>query len=131
MLNMFKNYDDEYEEILTFLTDVWRFKPEYSKLFLDRYKKKIGKKLTKEKSRLEDDDDDWIVQDYIVNALILQAHEAFCIEIRAGYIRNPKIEKVIFAILWNKSDLLPDHFKEPFKELQEKKHPNIYEEVFS
>lgn len=69
MLNMFKNYDDEYEEILTFLTDAWRFKPEYSKLFLDRYKKKIGKKLTKEKSRLEDDD--WIVQDYIVNALIL------------------------------------------------------------
>ncbi|MDA9208781.1 hypothetical protein N9P03_01090 [bacterium] len=45
------------------------------------------------------------------------------------YLRLTIIQ--LFAHWKNKSDLLPDHFKEPFKELQEKKHPNIYEEVFS
>ena len=50
----FKSYNDEYRELLSFLTDNWEMEKPYAQAFMDTYKRNIGRMFAacrKKKSR--------------------------------------------------------------------------------
>ena len=50
-MSWFKSYDEEYKELFSHLTGRWEMKPHYARVFLDAYKKSIGKILSNGKKR--------------------------------------------------------------------------------
>ena len=142
-MGLFDTYDVEYRELLGFLTDDWRMKPQFSRAFLDTYKKSIGKIFAKGKkqlAKLENHPDPSVRLSLIANmgqehsfALVGQAYQAYMTDLRRGRHVGTDVEKAIWAILSNRSDLVGD-LDRPFEKYIDdnfkKKFPNLFDEVF-
>ena len=138
-----KTYDEEYRELHSHLTEEWEMKPQYAQAFLDAYKKSIGKMLAKGKKRssrvLESADPAArlfhvaYVEDHNF-ALVAQAYRAYMSDLRRGRHVGTSVEKTIWAILVNRSDLL-EALDRPFSmyisESHEEMFPALFGEVFS
>lgn len=144
MFGFGKSYDEEYLEMYEFLTQDWEMKPEYAKPFLTEYKKKIGKILVEGKKRLQmmenSSDPETRLMSYAnlgqapVFALVAQAYNAYMGDLRRGKHVGTPIEKTIWAILSNRSDLVDDidkAFGKWIYEKHEEKFPGLFEEVFT
>ena len=142
-MGFFDTYDAEHEELLEFLTDNWNMKPRFSKAFLDTYKKSVGKifaKGKKQMAQLENHPDPGVRLSLIANmgqeqsfALVAQAYQAYMADLRRGRHVGTDIEKAIWTILSNRSDLVGDldrPFAKYIDDNQEKKFPNLFDEVF-
>ncbi len=139
-----KSYDDEYLELYEYLTQQWQMKPEYAKSFLNAYKKSIGKLFSSGKERMEmlesSSDPEMrllryanLGQEYDY-ALVGQAYQAYMGDLRRGKHVDTPVEKTIWAILANRSDLveaLDRAFARWIDEKQEEKFPGLFEEVFN
>ena len=144
MLGFFKSYDEEYLELYEYLTQEWAMKAEYAKPFLNTYKKDIGKKLFEGKKRmaiLENSSDPEARLISIANsgqeydfALVGQAYQAYMVDLRRGHHVGTPIEKTIWAILANRSDLVDTVDRALGKWIFEKyneKFPGLFKEVFN
>lgn len=143
MLGFGKSYDDEYLELYEYLTQRWKMKPEYAKPFLNTYKKSIGKIFSQEKKRMEilenSSDPEMrlmrhanLGQEYDF-ALVGQAYHAYMDDLRRGRHVGTPVEKTIWAILSNRSDLietLDRAFATWIGEKHEEKFPGLFDEVF-
>ncbi|MFQ2771212.1 hypothetical protein ACK3Y4_10820 [Aeromonas caviae] len=145
MFGLFKSFDDEYLELYEYLTQDWGMRPEYAKPFLTTYKKSVGKRLhllKKQNDKLLNSKTPGstllaIAQfgagDEQVYALVVQAHWAYMNDLRRGKHVGTNVEKTIWAILTNRSDLV-EQVDRPFAKYIEKtsqeKYPSLFEEVF-
>lgn len=143
MISLFKSYDEEYLELYEYLTQDWRMKPGYAKAFLTEYKKSIGKILAEGKKRMaackESGDSEELLlamanigQEYPF-ALVAQAYYAYMGDLRRGKHVGTAIEKTIWAILYNRSDLLSEIDKPMEKwidDQSDEKFPGLFGEVF-
>lgn len=143
MFGFGKSYDDEYLELYEYLTQNWEMKPSYAKAFLNAYKKSIGKIFSNGKERMEmleksSDPEMRLVryanlgQEYDF-ALVGQAYQAYMGDLRRGKHVGTSVEKTIWAILSNRSDLLEETDRALAKFIcakQDEKHPGLFAEVF-
>lgn len=141
-MRWFKSYDEEHAELFSHLTENWEMKPLYARAFLNAYKKSIGKMFSEGKirsSRLRQNPDPALslfAMAYIDDrdfALVGQAHRAYMTDLRRGKHVGTTVEKAIWAILANRSDLVEDLdrlFSEYIDDTHEKKFPGLFDEVF-
>ncbi len=141
-MSWFKSYDKEYEELFSRLTERWEMKPHYARAFLDAYKRSIGKVLSsgkKRMSKLHESTDPSVRLFAFVNAdshdlaLVGQAYTAYMTDLRRGKHVGTDVEKAIWAILANRSDLFSDAdrlFSEYINETHEERFPRLFDEVF-
>lgn len=143
MFGFGKSYDDEYLELYEHLTQLRGMKPAYAKSFLNAYKKSIGKMFVQGKKRLEGLK---IVSDVEMEimrmlhpghecdlVLVEQAYAAYLLDLRHGKHVGTQVEKAVWAILYNKLDLVLSFdkaFANYIQENQEKEFPGLFEEVF-
>ena len=150
-MGILNSYQDEYEEFYDRLVDDWEMKPRYAMAFLTAYKRKLGKKLNRGRRKasqllknpnpeidktlgplgstiaalnLEDPD----------LLLVSQAYEGYMTDLRRRKFVGTDVEKAIWAILSNRSDLFEDHdpqFASYVASNQERVFPNLYKEVFA
>lgn len=143
MFGFGKSYDEEYLELYEYLTQQWNMKPDFAKPFLTEYKKSIGKIFSKGKKRmnaLENSTNAEIRLMRFANlgqeydyALVGQAYQAYKGDLRRGRHIGTSIEKAIWAILSNRSDLvegLDKAFASWIDEKQEERFPGLFDEVF-
>lgn len=143
MFGFGKSYDDEYLELYEYMTREWEMKPDYAKPFLNAYKKSIGKIYSKGKERMEMLENSSnpelrlmryanLGQEYDY-ALVGQAYQAYMGDLRRGKHVGTPVEKTIWAILANRSDLvetIDKAFANWIDEKQEEKFPELFEQVF-
>lgn len=143
MFGILKSYDEEYLELYEYLTQDWKMKSEYSKAFLNTYKKSIGKILAQGKRRMSMLENSSDPEARIIGfanlgeettfALVGQAYYAYMGDLRRGKHVGTPVELAIWAILSNRSDLVQTidrAFGEYIQEKHEERFPNLYEEVF-
>jgi hypothetical protein len=143
MFGFGKSYDDEYLELYEHLTQQWGMKPDYAKSFLNAYKKSIGKMFVQGKERLKklenvSDTETKIMR--LLNpgyecdlVLVEQAYAAYFRGLRNGKHVGSPVEKAIWAILYNKLELVSSFdktFANYIEKNQEKEFPRLFEEVF-
>ena len=142
-MGIFSSYDSEYRELLEYLLDDWKMKPRFAESFLSTYKRSIGKIFQKGKKRMaqmENHPDPSVrlamfasmgqEQSY---ALVGQAYQAYMTDLRRGRHVGTDIEKAIWAILSNRSDLVGEidrAFEKYIDEHYEDKFPDLFDEVF-
>lgn len=141
-MSWFKSYDEEYEELFSHLTRRWEMKPHYARAFLNAYKKSIGKIFFNGKKRLSQlhENSDPAVRLFAYThmdshdlALVGQAYSAYMADLRRGKHIGTDVEKVIWAILANRSDLVADGdrlFSEYIGDTHEERFPGLLDEVF-
>ena len=141
-MSWFKSYDKEYEELFSHLTERWEMKPYYATAFLDAYKRSIGKVLFSGKKRISQlhESADPSVRLFAFTdmdshdlALVGQAYTAYMADLRRGKHVGTDVEKAIWAILANRSDLISDAdrlFSEYINETHEERFPRLFNEVF-
>jgi len=147
LMGLFKSFDAEYRELYKHLTEDWCMKPDYAKPFLDAYKKSVGKMLSKGRKRMSQpmpQHTDFphlqaalsgttdFGQDYNF-AIVGQAYQAYMRDLRRGKYVGTVVEKTIWAILSNRSDLvglLDRPFEKYVDKKQEELFPNLLEDVF-
>lgn len=142
-MSWFSSYDDEYAELLVHLTEHWQMKASYASAFLIAYKKSVGKMLSKGKKRSSQlrgssnpearlfafahiDDHDF--------AIVGQAYRAYMADLRRGRHVGTPIERAIWAILANRTDLLEDldkGFANYIEENWDQEFPTLFEDVYS
>jgi len=143
MFGFFKSYNDEYLELYEYMTQNWEMKPKYAKLFLNTYKKSIGKIFSTGKKRMEALENSADPETRLLaiasgghdheNALVSQAYKAYMTDLRRGTHVGTPVELAIWAILSNRSDLvgiIDRAFEIWIYENHEKKFPDLFEEVF-
>ena len=138
-----KSYDEEYVGLLRHLTDHWEMEPYYAKAFLGTYKKSIGKMLAKGRARSErlrnslDPEASLMAFTLAADedlALVGQAYQAYMSDLRRGRHIGTDVEKAIWAILVNRSDLVSDldkGFGNYIAENHEQEFPRLLDEVFT
>ena len=138
----FKSYDAEYRELLSFLVDNWEMKKPYAQAFLDTYKRKIGRMVVAGRKKAEQlQSTDSGLEGIMIaldledpnTVLVCQTYLAYMKDLRRGKFVGSIIEKAIWAILANRSDLLENldaFFAEYISDEHEKKFPRLFEEVF-
>ena len=118
-------------------------KPAYAKPFMDAYRKSVGKKLANGRRQMEKHmgSDDPVLSlaafanlgQELDNSLVAQAYEAYMSDLRRGRLVGTPVEKAIWAILYNRSDLI-EAIDRPFqKYINEKcdeKFPRLLDEAF-
>ena len=143
VLGFGKTYDDEFLELYGYLTQQWEMKPGYAKPFLTAYKKSIGKIFSKGNARMASLEASQnpearllryanLGQEYDF-ALVGQAYYAYMGDLRRGRHVGTPVEKAIWAILANRSDLvasLDNAFARWIDEKHEEKFPGLFAEVF-
>ena len=141
-MSWFRSYDAEYRELLSLLVDNWEMKKPYAQAFLDTYKKNIGRMFASGKKKAEQ----LRVKDSGLEGTVLaldfedpniivvcQAYLAYMNDLRRGKFVGSIVEKAIWAILANRSDLLENIdklFSEYIFEEHGEKFPRLFEEVF-
>lgn len=143
MFGVFKSYDNEYIELYDYLTREWKMNQRYAQNFLTAYKKSIGKILSDGKRRMEmleksADPEHRMMRmanlgEEYPYALVGQAYNAYMTDLRHGKYHETEIEKAIWAILINRSDLvetLDRGFAGWLERNHEEKFPDLFEEVF-
>lgn len=143
MFGFGKSYDEEYLELYDHLTKQRGMRSDYAKSFLNTYKKSIGKMFIQGKKRLEalekvSGSEAKIMR--ILNpgyecdlVLVEQAYAAYFQDLRHGKHVGTQIEKAIWAILYNKLDLVLSFdktFANYIQENHEKEFPGLYRDVF-
>ena len=151
-MGLFNSYDKEYEELYSYLTehDGWEMKPRYAKAFLEAYKKPLGKKLRKGRKAASDILNKgpgfesifgpfsstmiaFELQDHEV-VIVAQAYMAYMADLRRDKHVGTDVEKAIWAILSNGSDLLDSidsGLHQYIQEIEAEKFPDLYEDVLS
>ena len=139
-MSWFNSYDKEFSELFSHLSEEWQMKPYYcAKAFLDTYKKDIGKMFSKGQKRMSQLRDSSPLSFFALGleapdlALVGQAYKAFMVDLRRGRHIGTSVEKAIWAILANRSDLvdgLDRGFSSYIDETYEEMFPELFEEVF-
>ena len=142
-MGLFSSYDSEFRELLEYLTDNWQMKSRFAEAFLNTYKKSIGKifaKGKKDMARVADHPDPSVRLAMFASigqehsyALVGQAYQAYMTDLRRGRYVGTDIEKAIWAILSNRSDLVGEidrMFENYIDKNYDNKFPNLYDEVF-
>ena len=141
-MTWFESYDGEYGELFSYLTENWGMKPHYARAFLGAYKKSIGKMLPKGKRRSAQLRESsypgvrlfaFAYMDDQSFALVRQAYKAYKADLRRGKHVGTAVEKAIWAILANRSDLVADLdalFSKYICETHEERFPGLFDEVF-
>ena len=133
------SYNEEYHELLCHLTKEWGMKPRYAQAFLSSYKKSIGKILSRVKERssllLEGDNPEMRLFavayiDYHDLAIFGQAHRAYLNDLRSGKHVGTSVEKAIWAILANRSDLLED-IDQPLSKYVEESYEDMFPDLLA
>lgn len=115
-------------------------KPHYATAFLDTYKKDIGKMFSKGQKRMSQLRDSSPLSFFALGldspdlVLVGQAYQAYMIDLRHGRHIGSSVEKAIWAILANRSDLvegLDRGFSNYIDETYEEMFPELFEEVFN
>lgn len=143
MFGLFKSYDEEYLELYEFLTQQWCMKPEYARSFLTAYKKSIGKLFVQGKQRMEamerDPSPDVRLARYAMIgeeygfAIVGQAYNAFKGDLPTGKHIGTPVQKAVWAILANQSDLVKivdPQLAASIRERLGEKLPALLSEVF-
>lgn len=143
MFGLFKSYDAEYFELFEYLTRQWKMKPEYAEQFLKAYKKSIGKIYSRGKKRMQMLANSSNPQERMARylslgeehdyALVGQAYKSYMSDLKRGRHIGSPIEKVIWAILVNRSDLvksLDGGFSDWIERKHEEKFPDLFDDVF-
>ena len=143
MFGLFKSYDDEYLELYEYMTQNWEMKPEYAKIFLNTYKKSVGKMFSTGKKRMAALENSADLDTRLMatasggqdpaNALVFQAYKAYMTDLRRGVHVGTPVELAIWAVLSNRSDLIgiiDRAFEIWIFENHEKEFPDLFEEVF-
>ena len=139
MVSWFNSYDEEYSELFSHLTEKWQMKPHYATAFLDTYKKDIGKMFSKGQKRMSQLRDSSPLSFFALGldspdlVLVGQAYQAYMVDLRQGRHIGTSVEKAIWAILANRSDLvegLDRGFSNYIDENYEEMFPELFEEVF-
>ena len=142
-MGLFSSYDSEYQELYEHLVEEWDMKPAYAKPFLDAYKKSVGKKLANGRKQMEKHmggNDPTLSLAAYANlgqeldfSLVAQAYEAYMTDLRRGRHVGTVVEKTIWAILFNRSDLI-ETIDRPFQkfidEKCQQKFPGLLDEAF-
>ena len=144
-MSFFSNYDYECNELRDCLTNDWQMKVRFADAFLATYRKSIGKLYVKGRKRLaklENHPDPAVrvafyaqggedsARDY---ALVGQAYNAYMRDLRKGRHVGTDVEKAIWAILANRSDLLEELDRGLARFIdkhEETKFPDLFDEVF-
>ena len=142
-MSWFKSYDDEYRELLSLLVDNWEMKEHYAQAFMDTYKRNIGRMVAsgEEMAKQLRSQDSGLQQTILALdfedpnlVVVCQAYLAYMNDLRKGKFVGSMVEKAIWAILANRSDLLGHldaYFAEYIFDEHEKKFPELLEEVFA
>jgi hypothetical protein len=142
MFGFGKSYDDEYLELYEYLTQQWDMKPDYARPFLNEYKKSIGKLFSEGKKRMEVLENSSAPEMRLMRyanpgqeydfALVGQAYQAYMGDLRRGRHVGTPVEKTIWAILANRSDLVETidrAFARWIDETYEEKFPGLFDEL--
>lgn len=142
-MGLFSSYESEYRELLEYLVENWQMKPRFAESFLNTYKKSIGKIFQAGKKRMaqtENHPDPSVRLAMLASmgqeqsyALVGQAYQAYMTDLRRGRHVGTDIEKTIWTILSNRSDLVREidqGFANYIDEKCEDKFPNLFDEVF-
>lgn len=143
MLDFFCNYDKEFIDLHDRLKNEWNMKDEYSRPFLIKYKKNIGRIVQDGNARVDKLLKSKDVSDRIVAremklslldyALVNQAYVSWMGDVRSGNCSSKEIEMAIAAILFNRTDLVmtvDGGFGNWVNNTFEKKYPSLLETVF-
>jgi hypothetical protein len=130
------------DEFLSYLVDDWQFREKYAKAFLIEYGDEISRLYDKGLKRLEASLDLSRPENRLLAAempdprafaLVAQAFSAYANDLQKGKHRGKPVEVAIWAILWNRSDLLetlnPDLAKY-ITDNQDTVFKSIYETAF-
>ena len=138
-----KSYDDEYLELYEYLTQTWCMKPTYAKPFLTSYKKSIGKLFSRARDQMSEHNQSSDPETRLLSfaatgdeydlSLVAQAYRGYMDDLRRGQHVGTRVEKAIWAVLVNRSDLL-EGFDRAFAMYIDEKHdekmPGVIREVF-
>ena len=143
MFGFFKSYEAEIRELSEYLTDDWHMKSIYANAFLDSYKKEVGGSLALCRKRLsaaQNSSDpgqslaglSMLGQEFPM-ALVNAAYSGYMSDLRRGRYVGTVVEKSIWAILSNRSDIVDQMdpaFGRYIDKTFEEKFPGLFDEVF-
>ena len=137
-MSWFDSYEDEYQELLDYLINDyrWMMKRRYAVAFLNAYRRKIGKRLRRGRIQASNIESPLLALELedLKYPVVTTAYEAYMIHLRRGKHVGTDVEKVIWAILDNCSGVLEEvdkGFHDYIVENAEKKFPDLYGEVLS
>lgn len=143
MFGLWDSYDNEFIELYEHLTQSWEMRPEFAREFLSAYKRDIGKIFSGGRARMSaarDGTDPGLNLIAMANAgeeedfaLVAQAYKAYMSDLRRGKHVGGPVEKVIWAILYNRCDLVSSidrGFADWIEKTIDGRFPGLFEEVF-
>jgi hypothetical protein len=142
-MGLFSSYDSEWTELYQHLVEDWEMKPAYAKPFMDAYRKSVSRKLVNGRRKAEKHmggNDPMLSLAAFANmgqeldySLVAQAYEAYMTDLRRGRHIGTPVEKAIWAILYNRSDLIETidrAFQKYIDEKCDEKFPGLLDEAF-
>lgn len=148
MFGLFRDRRQEqqaYDELYAFLTEDWRVRERYARAFLDAFRRdiaKLHKRATRAYETMRQSGDPGLSlylyaqggkRDALAHVLAGQAVNAYMVDLRSGRYVGTDVEKAIWAVLANRSDIVStiDRLLARYiDEHKDGKFPRLYDDVF-